>query len=102
MPIVRGRWTDFVWHVKLSRSPSKSASSRSSSTRCAGWRQQGSVAGAAACTCARSIASNGRGANSFRLNNYRKRGMFAKVSVYHASPKVGTSFAAVAPNSYER
>ena len=101
MPIVRGRWTDFVWHVKLSRSPSKGFVEIYVNTG-SGWRQQALGSGRTRLYMRTLDRSNGRRANSFRLNNYRKRGMFAKVSVYHAAPKVGTSFAAVAPNTYER
>jgi hypothetical protein len=42
-------------------------------------------------------SSNGARANSFRVANYRMKGMLDVLTVSHASPKVGASFDAVAP-----
>jgi len=94
----KGRWTDFVWHVKLSTDASVGFVEIYQNTG-AGWQQQ-LLKGQKRLYMKTLDSSNNGGSNNFRLNNYRKRYMFNSLTIYHASPKVGTSFSAVAPGSY--
>ncbi|MDP9400571.1 MAG: heparin lyase I family protein [Actinomycetota bacterium] len=94
LPLVRGRWVDYVWHVKLSRDPSVGFVETFANTG-DGWRPLH-----ARVRMRTADKANRGGPNNFRLSLYRMKGMFERATVYHASPKVGTSFAAVAPRSY--
>jgi hypothetical protein len=96
--INRGHWTDFAWHVKLSSDPSVGFVEIYMNTG-SGWQQQ-LLKGQKRLYMKTMDASNNGGANNFRLGNYRLHGMFNVVTLYHASPKIGTSFDAVAPHSY--
>jgi hypothetical protein len=96
--IQRGRWTDFVYHVKLSPDPTVGFVELYLNTG-NGWAQQ-TLGGQNRLYMKTLDSTNGAGPNSFRVNNYRKQGMFDVATLYHATPKVGTSFDAVAPNSH--
>jgi hypothetical protein len=100
IPLVRGRWIDFAYHFKLSSDPDEGFVELYLNTG-NGWQQQ-TLAGQDRLYMKTLDSSNGDGANSFRVNNYRKQGMFDVATLYHAAPKVGTSFDAVAPSSYDR
>lgn len=100
MPVLRGRWVDFAWRVKLSSS-ARVGFVEIHVNSGGGWRQQ-VLAGRSRLYMRTLDSSNGARPNSFRLNNYRRRGMFRALSIYHASPKIGTTFRAVAPSSYGR
>jgi len=98
MPLVRGRWVDFVVHQRLSRSRRRGFVELWINSG-GGWQRQG-LNGRARLRMRTLDRSNARGPNVHSLSNYRKRGMFASVSLYHASHRLGTSFAAVAPRSH--
>jgi hypothetical protein len=94
----RGRWVDYVWHVKMSSDPSVGFAEVYVNSG-DGYEQQ-LLNGQSRLYMKTFDSSNGAGANNFRLANYRMEGMLDVLTVYHASPKVGTSFDAVAPHSY--
>jgi len=98
MPLIRGRWIDFVVHQKMSRRESEGFVEMWVNTG-QGWVQQ-RLKGRRRLNTATIDASNGRGPNDHRLASYRTRGIWEVVTLWHAAHKVGTSFAAVAPNSY--
>jgi hypothetical protein len=98
MPLIRGRWIDFVVHERLSHSARRGFFELWVNTG-GGWRRQ-RLAGQLRLRMQTMDASNGAGPNQHRLSLYRKRGMFRVVTLYHASHRVGTSFGAVAPHSY--
>lgn len=93
-----GRWTDFVYHVKLSPDPTVGFVEIYLNTG-KGWAQQ-TLAGQKRLYMKTLDSSNHTGPNSFRVTSYRKQGMFYVTTLYHAAPKVGPSFNAVAPSSY--
>jgi hypothetical protein len=97
-PIVRGKWMDFVYHFKMSGDPNVGFMEIFLNTG-NGWQQQ-TLKGQKRLYMKTYDSSNGGGPNNFRVNNYRKVGMFNQVTLYHAAPKVGTSFEAAAPRSY--
>ena len=73
-PIQRGRWTDFVCHVKMSSNASVGFVELYVNTG-SGFQQQ-LLKGQKRLYMKTMDASNGGGANNFRLNSYRKAGMF--------------------------
>ncbi len=98
MPLVRGRCIDFVVHERLSRSRRRGFVELWIN-RGQGWERQ-RLGGRERLVMRTLDRSNGRGPNVHSLSNYRKRGMFSSVTLYHASHRLGTSFAAVAPRSH--
>jgi len=98
MPLLRGRWIDFVVHERLSHSPRRGFVELWVNAG-QGWRRQ-LLHGRTRLRMRTLDRSNGRGPNVHSLSNYRKRGMFEIVTLYHASHRLGTSFAAVAPRSH--
>jgi hypothetical protein len=97
-PFVPGIWYDFVLHELLSTDASTGFVELFLNTG-SGWEQQ-TIEGERRRYKATLDASNGGGPNYFKLANYRRRGMFSVATVFHAGPRIGTSFAAVAPDSY--
>jgi Polysaccharide lyase len=98
MPLIRGRWVDFVIHTRLSRDPRRGFVELWVNTG-DGWRQQ-LLQGRRRLVMQTLDSSNGGGVNQHRIGSYRKRGMFRSVTTYGASHRIGTGFEAVAPHSY--
>jgi len=97
MPLVRGRWIDFVVHERLAHDSRGSVELWVNAGE--GWRRQ-LLSGRRRLEMRTLDSSNGEGTNHHRLSNYRQRGMFEQVTLLHASHRLGTGFHAVAPRSY--
>ncbi len=97
-PIQKNRWYDQVLRVKLSSDPKVGFVELYVNTG-GGWQQQ-TLGGSARLHMRTMDSSNGGGPNYHKLALYRKRGMYPVLTVFHAEHRVGTSFDAVAPNSY--
>lgn len=97
-PVQTNRWYDQVLHVKLSSDPEVGFVELYVNTG-GGWQQQ-TLRGSARLHMRTMDSSNGGGPNYHKLALYRKRGMYPVLTVFHAEHRVGTSFDAVAPNSY--
>jgi hypothetical protein len=98
MPLVRGRWIDFVIHQKQSRNARVGFVSLWVNTG-SGWKRQ-RIDGERLFHTRTVDSTNGGGPNWHAVGLYRERGMFPVVTLYHASHRIGTSFRAVAPHSY--
>lgn len=98
-PLVRRQWYDFVWHVKLSGDERVGFVEMWMNTG-DGWERQ-RLRGRKRLYMQTLDASNGEGPNDHRLSLYRKRGMFPVLTVFHAAHRIGTSFGAVAPRTYD-
>jgi hypothetical protein len=98
MPLVRGRWIDFVLHQRMSSDPEQGFLELWINTG-EGWRQQ-EFYGQKRLQMRTMDRSNAGGDNSHSLGLYRDKGILGAATVYHASHKIGRSFAAVAPRSY--
>jgi hypothetical protein len=98
MPLLKGRWIDFVFHVRMSK------------RRATGFREQWVNVGTG---WKRSLfdgkdhlrmqtmtRANAGGPNHSKVSLYYRRGSFDEASVYFAAHKIGTSFQAVAPRSH--
>lgn len=97
-PIQKNRWYDQVLHVKLSSDPEVGFVELYLNTG-EGWEQQ-TVLGSPRLHMRTLDSSNGGGPNYHKLALYRTRGMYPTLTVFHAEHRVGTSFDAVAPDSY--
>lgn len=98
VPLVRGRWHDFVFRIKLSSDPTVGFWEGWSNTG-SGW-QRLKLHGQDRLYTQTIDASNNGGANYHKLAHYRSKGMWPVATHYAADHKIGTSFAAVAPRSY--
>jgi hypothetical protein len=98
VPITRGKWMDFTIHERLSQDASVGFVEIYLNTG-SGWQQQ-KLNGQPRLYMKTLDSSNYIGPNDMHLELYRMKGMFDKLSVYHAAHKIGTSFSAVAPHSY--
>jgi hypothetical protein len=98
MPLVRGRWIDFVIHQRQSSNPRVGFVALWVNTG-SGWRRQ-RLKGQLRFHTRTVDSTNGDGPNWHAVGLYRKRGMFRVVTLYQADQRVGTSFRAVAPHSY--
>lgn len=97
-PVVKNRWYDQVLHVRLSDDPEVGFVELYINTG-AGWEQQ-TLGGTSRLHMRTLDSANGGGPNYHKLALYRKRGMYPVLTVFHGEHRVGTSFDAVAPNSY--
>jgi Polysaccharide lyase len=97
-PLIRGRWIDFVVHVRLAATQRRGFVELWVNTG-GGWEPQ-ALKGRRRLHTRTIDRSNGDGAVQHRLGSYRKRGMFRTVTLYQASHRIGTNFASVAPGSY--
>lgn len=98
-PIRKGRWYDVVLHERLSRDPELGFVELWVDVG-AGWRQQ-LLAGRPRLVM-QTLPDDTSGPAYSSLKLYRSRGMYERMTVYHAEHRVGTSFDAVAPDSYGR
>jgi len=98
VPLVKGRWHDFVFHIKLSDDPTVGYWEAWSNTG-SGW-QQLKLNGQNRLYSKTIDASNSGGLNYHKIAHYRSKGMWPVATHYTADHKIGTSFDAVAPRSY--
>jgi hypothetical protein len=99
MPLVRGRWVDFVVHFKLSRNP-KVGYREQWVNDGSGWRQS-RLHGKKRLYTATLGPANGAGPNVSKVSLYYRRGLMKAATIYFAEHRIGTSFSAVAPHSYD-
>jgi hypothetical protein len=97
MPLVRGRWVDFVLHQRMSHDPEQGFLELWVNTG-SGWKQQ--ELGGRRRLHMRTMDQSNAQANMHSLQLYRDKGILDVATVYHASHKIGRSFDAVAPSSY--
>lgn len=98
VPLVKGRWHDFVLRIKLSDDPTVGYTEAWSNTG-GGW-QQLKLNGQNRLHGKTMDASNSGGLNYHKIAHYRSKGMWPVATHYTADHKIGTSFEAVAPRSY--
>jgi hypothetical protein len=100
MPVRPHKWYDIVWRERLSRDPRKGFVELWINGG-GGWRQV-SLNGRERLKMATKIRSNGSRlqGNSSNIQLYRRQGIARVATMYFAEHRVGTSFDAVAPNSY--
>jgi hypothetical protein len=98
VPLVKGRWHDFVFRIKLSSDPTVGFWEAWSNTG-SGW-QRLKLNGLDRLYGSTVDASNIAGANYHKLGHYRSKGMWPVATHYAADHRIGTSFQAVAPRSY--
>jgi hypothetical protein len=98
MSLIRGRWIDFVVHQRQSSDPRAGYVELWVNTG-SGWKQQ-RIRGQLRFHTRTLDSSNDASANWHSLGQYRKRGMFKVATLYQADHRLGTSFRAVAPDSY--
>jgi hypothetical protein len=94
-PLTKGRWMNFVVHLKMSRDGNVGFREQWINTG-SGWTQQ-LLKGQKRLYMKTMDASNGSGPNFSSMSLYRRHGMFNVATVYHAAHKIGTSFDAVKP-----
>jgi len=99
MPLIRGRWVDFVFHVKLSGDERVGFREQWVNTG-SGW-QQSTLAGRTRFFTSTFGDANDGGPNVSKISLYRKRGIIDVATLYFADHRIGTSFNAVAPSSYD-
>lgn len=98
VPLVKGRWHDFVFRIKLSSDPAVGFWEAWSNTG-SGW-QRLKLNGQDRLYARTIDSSNGAGPNYHKLAHYRSKGMWPVATHYAADHKIGSSFAAVAPHSH--
>jgi hypothetical protein len=98
MPLIRGRWVDFVYHLKMSRDGTVGFREQWVNTG-AGFVQQ-LLKGQKRLYMKTMTAANDAGPNFSKVSVYYKRGIMSSAMMYFADHKIGTSFGAVAPRSY--
>jgi len=99
MPLVRGRWVDFVFHIKLSDDP-KVGYREQWVNAGSGWTQS-KLAGQNRFFTSTFGDANGDGPNVSKISLYRRRGIIDTASLYFAAHRIGTSFDVVDPKSYD-
>jgi hypothetical protein len=99
MPLVRGRWVDFVVHVRLSRKASEGFREQWVNDG-SGWRQS-RFHGERRLHTVTLGAANGGGPNVSKVSLYYRRGLMKVGTLYFADHRIGTTFDAVAPRSYD-
>lgn len=98
VPLVKGRWHDFVFRIKLSDDPKVGFWETWSNTG-SGWEQL-KLNGQHRLYGKTIDASNSGGPNYHKISHYRSKGMWPVATHYTAGHKIGTSFDSVAPRSY--
>ncbi len=98
MPLVRDRWVDFVFHIRLSTSRSRGFREQWVNVG-TGWRRS-LLHGRKHLTMRTLTSANAGGPNHSKVSLYYRRGLFDVASLYFAAHKIGTSFDAVAPRSH--
>jgi hypothetical protein len=98
MPLVRGRWVDFVFHVKLSADPKVGYREQWVDSG-SGWAQS-KLAGQSRFFTSTFGEANGGAPNVSKISLYRRRGIMETATLYFAGHRIGTSFDSVAPGSY--
>jgi hypothetical protein len=97
MPLVRGKWVDFALHIKLSDNGYREQWVNTGS----GWKR--SLFDGKPRLDTATFTSTNDGDNNFsKLSLYYRRGIMPQATLYFADHKIGTSFTAVAPDSYSR
>ncbi len=98
VPLKRGRWHDFVYHIKLSSSGKVGYWEVWSNTG-AGWKRL-KLNGKDRLYSRTLDKANEGGANYHKIALYRTKGMWPVATMYAAGHRIGSSFKAVAPRSY--
>ncbi len=98
VPLVKGRWHDFVFRIKLSADPQVGFWEAWLNTG-SGW-QRLQLHGKDRLHSKTLDASNSGGANYHKLAHYRSKGMWPVATHYAADHAIGDSFDAVAPHSH--
>jgi hypothetical protein len=98
-PLLRNVWFDFAVRMKLSNDPAVGFVELYLNDG-TGWTQQLLHGQSRLHFKSWDAAVQGIGPQRTDIQLYRKVGMFASVTVYHAAHKIGASFNAVAPNSH--
>jgi Polysaccharide lyase len=98
VPLVRGRWMDFVMHIRLSRSPRRGFWEMWVDTG-GGWRQL-SAHGHTRVHAATVDRANAGGPNYDKVSQYRPKGMWRVATDYVGCHRIADTFAEAAPHSY--
>lgn len=99
MPVLRGQWIDFAWHVKLSTDPTVGFYELDVNTG-SGWESQ-LLNGATRMYMSTLDSTNSGGPNHAPLKLYRGAGLFEVLTCYFANHRVGLSRAKVDPRSFD-
>lgn len=98
MPLVRGRWVDFVIHTGMSKEEGPGFREQWVNAG-SGWVRS-SLDGKARLSTATLTDANNDGPNVSKISLYYRKGIMEEATVYFANHKIGTSFDAVAPDTY--
>ncbi len=98
LPLVKGRWHDLVFRIKLSSDPQVGFWEAWANTG-GGW-QRLKLKGMDRLYSQTIDPSNNGGGNYHKLAHYRSKGMWPVATHFAADHRIGSSFEAVAPRSY--
>lgn len=98
MPLIKGKWVDFVLHMKLSKDPQVGFDELYVNSG-SGWQQQQIQGKSIVYNQTMNKANNG-GPNHSKVLLFYRKGIYNEATLYFAEHRLGTSFDSVAPHSY--